>query len=394
MISTRQITLGHLDISQQGKDYVNEALDANRLSRGTFTDRLETMFAKLHEVEHAIFLNSGTSALQVVLAALKEMHGYRDEDEVIVPAVTFVATANAVLANNLRPVFVDVDLHTFNINPKLIKPAITPRTRAILPVHLFGLPADMPATNRIAHTYGLQVLEDSCETMFASVHDHSVGSWGDVACFSTYVAHLIVGGVGGLITTSDLELATLCRSLLAHGRHPSYLSIDDDNVDGPTLQRMIECRYRFDRVGYSYRATELEAALALAELERWATNIARRRENAILLTNLLRPLADHLQLPFIPLNYQHSFMMYPIVAQDAREPLVLYLEQNGIETRYLMPLLSQPIYQRMFPGELDRHPVARHLDKHGFFIGMHQGLTEDDIRYVADVFHRYYGASR
>jgi perosamine synthetase len=386
----RKITLGYLNISDTGKRYANEALNENRLSRGRFTDRFEREFADLHQVKHALFCNSGTSALQIALAALKEVYGYKDGDEVIVPATTFIATSNIVLQNNLKPVFVDVNPFTFNIAPEQIKSHITDRTRAVIPVHLFGLPADMDRIKQIAYTWGLQILEDSCETMFASQLKKSVGSWGDIACFSTYVAHLVVGGVGGLVTTSNDRLNGICKSLMNHGRSTDYITIDDD--DNPQdISNMIERRYQFERVGYSYRATELEAAIALSELEQWENNISTRRKNATLLTNLLND-THWLQLPYIPEGFSHSFMMYPMVLHESagnRDQFLQYLERNQIETRYLFPLLNQPVYQKMFPRLEAYYPVARKLAERGFFIGIHQGLTEEDIRYVAKVIKDY-----
>jgi dTDP-4-amino-4,6-dideoxygalactose transaminase len=228
--------------------------------------------------------------------------------------------------------------------------------------------------------------------MFSRVDELSVGSIGDLGCFSTYVAHFIVGGVGGIVTTSDDRLAELCRSFMAHGRDSIYLSIDDDDNQGSKLQSIIERRYSFDRVGYSYRATELEAAIALSELKRWKKNISTRQRNARLLTQLLSPVARFLDLPITPLNMTHSFMMYPMVVRSGvdQNDFLLYLEEHGIETRYLLPLLSQPIYKRLFPGELDKNPIAKRLEQDGFFIGIHQGLRTADIRYVADVFKKYF----
>jgi perosamine synthetase len=388
----RKITLGYLNISQTGKDNVNAVLESNRLSQGgPFTAKFERDFARLHQVKHALFCNSGTSALQIALAALKEVYGYKDGDEVIVPATTFIATSNIVLQNNLKPIFVDVDPETYNIDPYKIKPHITDKTRCIIPVHLFGLPADMYNIMIIAKSYGLQVLEDSCETMFATQNGKSVGSFGDLACFSTYVAHLIVGGVGGIVTTSNAKLYDICRSLMNHGRSTDYITIDDD--DNPKdLSDLIERRYQFERVGYSYRATELEAAIALSELEKRKENIAKRQQNAYLLTTLLNEV-EWLQLPKIPQGYTHSFMMYPMILQSwamcKRNDFLLYLERNGIETRYMFPLLNQPIYQKLFPREESRHHQSRRLAEQGFFIGIHQGLTDDDIHYVAKVIKDY-----
>lgn len=384
----RKITLGTLNISDKGKEYVNDALNNNRLSSGKYVAKFEKDFANLHGVDHGIFMNSGTSALQVALTALKEVYGYQDGDEVIVPATTFIATSNIVIQCGMKPVFVDVDPVTFNIDPELIEEAITLRTRCIIPVHLFGLPAQMPRIVDIALRNRLQVIEDSCETMFAGTKYQTVGSFGNLACFSTYVAHLIVGGVGGLVITRDEKLASICRSLMAHGRDSIYTNIDMD--DNPDLRRqMIERRYRFERVGFSYRATEMEAAIALSELERWEENILTRNVNAKHLTKCLSDIS-WLQCPEIPDGYSHSFMMYPMVYhRDHRDDFLMYLEENGIETRYLFPLLSQPIYRGLFPGQEYDFPEARYLGEQGFFIGMHQGLTLDDMYYISDVIHNF-----
>ena len=391
------ISLGYLSISDQGKKYVNQCLDNNRLSRGDFSARFEREFSKLHQTQYGVFCNSGTSALQIALATLKERYGYKDGDEVLVPAITFIATSNVVLQNNLTPIFVDVDPYTFNMDPNKIREKITSRTRAIIPVHLFGLPCKMPRIMSAAAAYGLQVIEDSCETMFAGVNGKSVGSFGDMACFSTYVAHLIVGGVGGLVTTNDPKNAEMCRSLLSHGRDNIYLSIDDDdNVEDAELQRIIKRRYSFDRVGYSYRCTEIEAAIALSELERWEMNIATRRSNARLLTLALLDRKVPLQMPYIPEGYEHSFMMFPMVCKEGvdREPLLMCLEKHDIETRYMFPLLSQPVYRRLFPGMAEKYPVAQLLEKQGFFVGMHQGLRAKDIMYVADTIAEYFAGTK
>jgi perosamine synthetase len=383
----RKITLGHLAINAAGKQYVNDALDNNRLSAGKYTARFESEFAALHGCQYGVFCNSGTSALQIALAALKEEFHYMDGDEVIVPATTFIATSNVILQNGLKPVFVDVDPLTFNMDPEKAEAAVTSKTRCIIPVHLFGLPAEM-----VFHRFhGLQVLEDSCETAFASIDGYSVGSFGDLACFSNYIAHLIVGGVGGLVTTNNDKLAKLCRSLMAHGRDDAYTNIDmDDEVSADMISR----RYSFDRVGYSYRATEMEAAIALSELEHWERNITQRRANAIFLTLRLEDLKGFLQLPHTPAGFEHSFMMYAAVLapQVDRGKFLLYLEQHGIETRLMFPLLESPIYRKLFPGEAEKHPVSHHLSQHGFFIGCHQGLNFEDMQYVSDVIHKYFYA--
>jgi perosamine synthetase len=388
----KKITLGTLSISGQGKRYVNDALDNSRLSYGKYTREFEQKFASLHGCKHGVFMNSGTSALQVALAALKETYGYADGDDVLVPSTTFIATSNIVLQNNMKPVFVDVNSRTFNMDFRKIEDKITSRTRAIIPVHLFGLPADMEEIMNIAQRRCLQVIEDSCEAVGSEINGKPVGSFGDLACFSTYVNHLVVGGVGGLVTTNDDKLAELCRSLMAHGRDSIYTSIDaDDGLSGAGLQNIIERRFKFDRVGYSYRATELEAAIALSELERFEQNVAKRRCNANMLIELLSSIPE-LQLPYTPFDSTHAWMMFPMVCREGvdREKLLLFLEEYGVETRYMFPLLESPVYRKLFPRLAEEYPVSKRLARDAFMVGIHQGLDGSDIRYLADLIHGYF----
>jgi dTDP-4-amino-4,6-dideoxygalactose transaminase len=220
-----------------------------------------------------------------------------------------------------------------------------------------------------------------------------VGSFGEIACFSTYVAHILVTGVGGLAICEDEELATLCRSLLAHGRDPVYLDIDqDDDLRDAALDEMIEKRFSFVRLGHSFRPTELEAAIGLAELECHDENIRRRRANAAALTRKLSLFSDKIQLPIIPPDREHSFMMYPITVceEGMRRRLVRYLERHGIETRFSFPLITQPIYKKLFNLKIDDFPAAKFIGENSFYIGCHQWLTEEDLDYVAEVFESFF----
>src|SRR6185369_7442933 len=283
--SSTVLGVGTLNVSARAKELVLEALNNNRLSYGPLTKRFESEFAAHHECRFGIMSNSGTSSLHVALQAMKEMHGWEDGDEVIVPAVTFVATANIVLHNRMRPVLADVDPVYYHLDPSAAEALIGPRTRAIIPVHLFGQAADMDEIGSLAARHGLKVIEDSAETMFARYRERWVGSLGDIGCFSTYAAHLLVTGVGGLCTTNDPEYAVRTRSLVNHGRDSIYISIDDDK--GKTVEELrtiVARRFNFVSVGHSFRATELEAALGLAQFEEWPAMIAARRANARALT--------------------------------------------------------------------------------------------------------------
>lgn len=381
-----RVTVGELQLGPKEREYLGQVIDSNRLSYGPWTQKFEAEFARMHDSRYAVFCNSGTSALHIAIAALKELHGWQDGDEVIVPSVTFVATVNVVLHNNLKPVFVDVDPQTYNLDPNLVEAKITPRTRAILPVHLLGLPADMGPITDIAQRYNLRIVEDSCETMFARYQGRSVGAWSDIGCFSTYIAHYIVTGVGGFATTSDPDLAVMLKSLMNHGRDSIYLSIDDDDTNNQEkLFEIVARRFRFVHLGHSFRCTEMEAAIGLAQLENKDAIVAKRKGIAKSYLERLAPYQDILQLPTVPPDRDHVFMLFPLVLKEGnKRELVNHLETHGIETRDLLPLLNQPIYQKMFGNLEPSYPVAEWLNRCGFYIGCHQYLTEVSVDHVAD----------
>lgn len=372
---------------------VQEALKSNRLSYGPFTRKFERIFAQSVQRKYAIVTNSGTSGLQVALHALKEKYGWKNGDEVLVPAITFIASSNVILHNNLTPVFVDVEPDFYCIDPQKIEDKITSRTRAIMPVHLFGQSADMRPIMKIAKKYNLKIIEDSCETMFVNHTKKPVGSLGNVSVYSTYIAHIIVTGVGGIVTTDDPDLALRMKSLMFHGRDSLYLTIDDDNTtDKNKLNDLIERRFNFVHVGYSYRITELEGALGVAEMMRKDEIVTKRKRVGHALTKALGGLGDYFQLPAEREPNEHIYMLYPIVIRDRRinrDDFLLYLETRGIETRLFFPLLTQPIYKKLF-GSIERnYPVAKHLVKNGFIIGSHPYLSQKDIQYVRDAFDSY-----
>jgi len=378
------ISVGTPNITGRGISYVQEALRNKRLSYGPFMQRFETSFARHHGCNFGIMSNSGTSALHIALAALKEIHGWNDGDEVIVPAVTFIATSNIVLHNNMKVTFVDVEPDHYEIDPHKIEEAITPRTRAIIPVHLFGQPCDMDPIRSIAKKHNLKLIEDSCETMFASYKGTPAGSLGDIGCFSTYIAHLITTGVGGLNTTNNPEYAIKIRSIMNHGRDSIYLNIDDDNQKSPEeMKTIIARRFSFVSLGHSFRATEMEAALGLAQVEEWEQLILPRRKHAAILTEGLRDVEHLIQLPSIRAHTEHSFMMYPIVLKkEKKERVVNALESNGIETRDMLPLTNQPVYKKYLGINEDEFPVAKWINESGFYIGCHQDLTPEQLQYM------------
>jgi CDP-6-deoxy-D-xylo-4-hexulose-3-dehydrase len=329
-----------------------------------------------------VLSNSGTSSLLVALQTLKKVHGWQKGDEVLVPALTFVATVNVVLQARLKPVLVDIEPDYYGIDVNQIEKAITRKARCIIPVHTFG-----QSTNFLF--YGLpnsvKVIEDSCEAMLVKHYGRVVGSWGDIACFSTYAAHLLVTGVGGLSITNNQEYALHMRSLVNHGIDLTELPTGTD-YDPTWLAR----KFRFSRIGHSFRVTELEAALGLAQLDDLGEMIKTRQANAAYLTGKLRHLEDRIQLPAIRPNTEHSFMMFPLVCKQEgdRDKLCHYLAQNGIETRLMLPLTNQPAYVGLWRE--DDYPIAKWINNNGFYLGCHHGLTFDDMDWVAEKIGEYY----
>lgn len=376
-----KFSLGTFKATPQMRALLDKVLDSGRLSYGPLCSEFERRFSQMHATAYGVLSNSGTSSLQVSLQALKEIHGWADGDEVIVPSLTFVATINVVYHARLKPVLVDVDSY-YCINPLLVERAITSKTRCIIPVHPFGQGADMKAIKEIADRYKLKIIEDSCEAMFVKTGGKYVGSWGDVGCFSTYVAHIITGGVGGVSIASDPDLALHIRSLVNHGIDLTELP-HGESYEPSFLAR----NFRFSRIGHSFRVTEMEAALLLPQLDTAAKTIATRIHNAGMITNILGEYEGHLQLPQTRMGSGHSFMVYPIVLrEDSKLPIMNFLRQRGIEVRDMLPLTNQPCYNfRQF-----LYPVADYINKHGFYIGCHQDLEEEAFEHLAQAFSDWF----
>lgn len=366
MPAARRIGVGDLEISPLAKQYVNQVLDANRLSYGLFSRRFEREWCRIHDQRFGVLVNSGTSALQIGLAALKERYRWKDGAKVIVPATTFVASYNVVLQNNLTPVLVDVDPKTFLISHEgWPKDAV-----AVMPVNLYGATVPSDIYQR-AKDNGLRVITDSCETALTDC------AGGDITAFSFYACHTVTTGVGGMATTNDATLAQLLRSLANHGRDGIYCDIDQELGQ----VEVINARFRFERPGYSYRLTEMEAALGCAALETWLDNANARRRNGNYLIE---------KLSGLPLRFPEAdavWMFLPIVCNSAsvRDSLVQHLESAGIETRYFLPLIDQPYIKRL--GEF---PVASELVRRAFYVSTSNLLTEDDLKYMVDVFKDHF----
>ncbi len=350
------VKMSWVKIGAQAKANVNEVLNSGWLSRRKFIPLFEQKIAKLHGAKRGIFVNSGTDALRIALLTLKEIHKWRDDAEVLIPGLTFVASANAVLQSGLKPVFVDVQRATGNIEPAQIAGRATRSTVAVLAVHLFGQPASMRAVMQIAKERRLKVLEDSCETL--GVHKMT----GDAACFSFYQSHHVQTGVGGMIVTNSPKIESVARSYMNHGR------TDDGS------------HFEFGRIGYSSRATEMEAAIGVAGLNELQENLERRRSLA---KQYLAELLYYQGIWTPAYSSNHSWMFMPIlVAPGGRDRLLRWLRYHGVESREAMPLINQPCYKKLY--RKGTCPNAEYWTENGLLLPLHPMMTTKDVKFVCD----------
>lgn len=375
------IKLGYNAVPRSARALVRQVWLSGQFSPGPMVREFEKQFASAHGAKHAVFVNSGTDALRLSLLALKEKYGWKDGDSVFVPTITFVATINAVLQAKLAPVFVDVGFNgTMNIEKLewFYKTSVYDDAKALMLVHMFGARPDFRRAIPLAKKHNLKIIEDSCETLLNPLQ-------GSVSCHSTYMAHHLTTGVGGFAVMNDDGLNLLTRSYANHGRNTDYLPGYCKGTD-------IRKRFRFDRIGYSCRGTEFEAALGLAQMNGLKRHIARRREIAMALYDALDAWEFNMQNPYA--DPSHTFMMYPIIIKEnskiRKYHLCNYLERHGIETRDMMPITTQPCYQQVFNKEqLSYHPMAELINKNGFYIPCHPGMTKKDVHYIKQVFNKY-----
>lgn len=351
------------------RKYVLDCLDTNWISsNGKYIEMFENSFAKFCNVKHAIAANNGTTALHLALVALDLKPG----DEVIIPTVTYIATANAVHYCGATPVLVDVCADTMNINPDEIEKKITPKTRGIIPVHLYGHPADMEAINRIAHKHGLWVVEDAAEAHGAEVNGQKVGGLGTCATFSFFGNKIVTTGEGGMVTTNDDELAARLRLYRGQGMDPKR-------------------RYWFPVVGYNYRMTNIQAAIGLAQMEGIEQALTDREIIAAWYNEALADLKDKIICPVQASWAKQVFWMYNIFLKDGdeekRDMVMRRLDEMNIETRPVFyPMHIMPPYK-----EDTIYPVADLWSQRGINLPTHQHLTKDNIEYIAQGLHEVLG---
>jgi len=393
-----RIPFGTISVTDKSKELIAEALESNRLSSGKYVREFEEQFARLIGTEQAVAVGSGTDAIVLALAVLYDFDAQRC-DEIILPALSFVATGNAVLQAGFKPVFVDVDIKTLNIDTSKIESAITEKTRAIIAVHLMGKPADMDAINDIARKHNLYVIEDAAEAHGAVYKGKNIGTLGDMAAYSLYVAHIITTVEGGIVTTNNSSFAEVLRSLRSHGRACKCKSCVLNTASAYCAKRFkygenTDIRFMFERIGFSSKMNELEAAIGIGNLDMYNAILNKRRENLYYFMNRFEKFKPYLQT-IEKTDYEeigpHAF---PIIVQDdagfTRNQFVQYLEKNQIDTRDLFSSMpTQCAGFKFLNHKLSDFPNAEYIGNNGTHIGVHQDLGKVECDYFLSVVEQF-----
>jgi perosamine synthetase len=342
-------------LGEEEVEAVAAVLRSGNLVQGELVARFERRFAGLVGVKHAVAVSSGTAALHIALLA----HRIGPGDEVITSPFTFVATANAVLYTGGRPVFVDIADDSFNIRPDLVEAAITPRTKAILAVHLYGRPADMLAICAIASRHDLAVIEDAAQAHGAALGERKVGSFG-TGCFSFYATKNVTTAEGGVVTTDDEGLAERLRMLRSHGQRE---------------------RYCHELLGYNYRLTDLQAALGLVQLDRLEEFTSRRIANAEYLTRQLASVG--VCTPMSTPGARHVYHQYTVRFPVGRDDVARALHAAGVGSgiHYPLPVHQQPLYRDL--GYREKLPAAERASREVLSLPVHPGLTQPELSTIA-----------
>lgn len=348
------------------KKFLQDCIDSGWVgSEGPFVKEFEQRFAALHKRKHAIAVCNGSAALEAAVLALDIKEG----DEVMMPAFTIISCAAAIVKAGAKPVLVDAEPDTWNMDVNAIEAKITSRTKAIMVAHIYGLPVNMNEVTRIAEKHALKIIEDAAEAHGLHCDGKLCGSFGDISVFSFYPNKLITTGEGGILLTDNDELADKCRSLR-------------------NLCFMAERRFVHEELGSNFRMTSLQAALGLAQLERWNEFVQMKRKNGALYTELLSDLPNVI-LPLQRTDYaENIYWVFGLLlnkqsGKTARE-IAEELGRRGIGTRpFFYPMHLQPVFRKMnlFSGE--KYPVAEQLYEYGFYVPSGLAITEAQIREVA-----------
>jgi len=356
---------------------VKEPILSGWLTQGPKVSEFEKNFALHHKVDYALAVTSCTTGLHLALAAI----GVGVDDEVIVPAFTWIATANVVLYCGAKPIFVDIEEHTFNINPELIAEKITEKTKAVIPVHLFGLCADIDAVRAVVPKH-IKIIEDAACAAGSNYKGRWAGNLGDVASFSFHPRKSITTGEGGMVTTNDEKLANHMNQMRNHGATVS----EEQRHHGPKPYILPD----FNLLGFNYRMTDLQGAVGIVQLKKLDRLIDERAKWAQWYREQLKNI-EWLQLPNEPNQGRHgwqSFVTYvnPQKAPMSRNEIMEFLQDKGVSTRpetHAVHMLS--LYKDKFNIKPEDYPVAKDCDANSMAIPLHNRMSRDDYEYVVQM---------
>ena len=360
----RKISIAKPNFSKEEEDAVKEVLNSGILASGPKTKAFEKEYAEYIGVEHAVAVTNGTVALDVALKALKIGSG----DEVITSAFSFIASGNCILFQNAKPVFADIDPKTFNIDPSDVAEKITAKTKALIPIHMFGQPANMDALKELAEDKGIVLVEDAAQAHGAEINGQKAGSIGNMGCFSFYATKNMTAGEGGMITTNDPKLADNARLLINHGQSR---------------------KYHHDTLGYNYRMTEICAAIGSVQLRKLDGFNAKRIENAALLSNGIRKLTG-LTVPYVMKDVKHVFHQYVLKVEAScrldRDELADRLTEQGVgvAVHYPIPIYRQPLYKELGYGGTVC-PNTEAACRRVLSLPVHPLVDKKDIKYLLGV---------
>lgn len=366
------IPVGVPDIDEEEVAATTKVVRSGWIARGQELEEFERNLGSYLGVDHVVTLNSGTAAIEVALRSL----GIENK-EVITTATSCAPTANGIIHAGNIPVMVDISLNDYNLDPEQIEQHITSKTAAILPVHVYGRPAQMDKIMAVAQKYGLPVIEDCAQSLGAKFQGKMTGSFGEVNCFSLNINKIITTGEGGFIATNNPEIAERARIIRNYGRE---ISRSD---------------YCYTLFGHNFKFTNLQAALGLAQLKKIDRLVQERRKKAEYLTKLLHDIPE-LQLPGENSHEFSVYFSYPVLLKlphlsehrdqgSFRDQLKEFLEQRGIEVRTLFrPMCNQPYYEKLLGKSMKRYPNAELVGENGFYVGCYPRLTEEQMEYMAE----------
>lgn len=375
-----KVPLSRPDITEKEIEAILAVIKTPYLSLGPKHREFEETIAEYIGVKYAVSVSSGTAGLHLAIRAL----GIKDGDEVITTPFSFISSSNVMLFERARPVFVDIDPRTLNIDPQNIEKFFESRydfdgeilknrqtrakVKAILPVHIFGQPCDMDRIMQIAERYNLKVVEDVCEAMGAEYKGKKVGTFGEASVFAFYANKQITTGEGGMIVSNDEKIAKLCRSMRNQGR---------DESSAWLVHR---------RLGYNYRLDEMSAALGIAQMRRIKEILLARKKIADVYNERLKDLKD-IEIPYISLSVKMSWFVYVIRIKEKinRDKVIEHLQKKGIECRaYFPPIHLQPFYRKMFGFKEGDFPITEKVSKSTIALPFYNNLAEKQVDYVCE----------